>query len=226
MVDPVALHQLERGGRVEARHDDVVAAQEEAPHRRAEGAVVVERPGHQVRPAGEHAVDLGGQLGDVDDRGEAGDDQLRAPRAAARGGRLPLGGHPVGEVACSESGGRLEADRDPGAAGDVGADDKGGVGEVDDLLQLQPRRAAGDRLRRRAQLPGGQAGLEELDPIGQSDRHHRPFPNTELLVGTGQLIGPRVDFGARDRDALVGDRRGIGSRRHQVAKYLGERGEF
>ncbi len=165
VVDPVALHQRQRRGRVEARHDDVVAAQEEASHGRAEGAIVVERPGHQVRPAGKHAVDLGTQLGDVDDRRKARDDELRAPGAAARGGRLPLGGHPVWEVGGGELRSRLEPDRDAGAADDLGADDQGRVGEVDDLFQLKAGRAAGDGLRRRAQLPGRQAGFEELDPV-------------------------------------------------------------
>ena len=71
----------------------------------------------------------------------------------------------------------------------------------------QPRR---HRLRRRAEPPGREAGREELDRVGQRDRHERPGVDAALGVGARQLVGAAVECGVRDCVVLVADGDAVG----------------
>ena len=189
-----------------------MAAREQGCRRPHEGSVVIQRPGHDVHavPAQqEQRIRLG-----VDERRRVREDQLRSPRGAARRHRLPRIGGRVRQRLVTEA---VDVERR--------VDHDLRLRELDDRGQLADRQPRGHWLRRRAELPACDDCREELDAVGQGDRHEIARRHAAACKCPRRPRSETIELHARHRAALVGHARAIGIRRGESGESFGIRNE-
>ena len=222
-IDPAGLPARDLGQGlfgIEPGHHHDVGAHVYGRHHHAEAGVVIERGRQQGDRLGPQLP--AADLGDVFHRhaGLAGQDQLGPAGGAAAGGRLGDRRNDIRQVGLVV-----------GLGGDVvdihqrlvdrmveRRDDDGGLGQLHDRLELGLGQAEGHRLRRRAHLPQGPAGLDEADAVGQAQGDEIPVLDPQRHQAAGQAVGPPVELVIGQGFIATGDRRGVGLFPRQVSQ--------
>ena len=90
------------------------------------------------------------------------------------------------------------------------ADDERGLAEVDDLVAFELREFRGNRLRRGAEFPCGEAGFDEGNAVGQADGDEVILLYAERFIGAGETVSALLKLGPGDLCAFMVDGDAIG----------------
>ena len=203
----------QRRFRIEFRHDDYARADLQCGKNRDEGPVVIERPRHQENIIACDLPELRHER--AGNTRLSRHDQLGPSRRASGGRRFPGRRNAIGQVAVVRRCCEQFVDRNNGTSGIRMrlADHDGRIRKFDDRLQFAGGKPKRNRLRHRAELPGGVTGLNETDAVRQGNGEEialsHPFRRQAArdAIGTAVKLSPatRLPFTFnRNRVALDG----------------------
>jgi hypothetical protein len=221
--DAMSLDQRQRLLRIEARHQDHGAAEQQRGERVDEAGGVVLGPGNQHGGAGLVAVE---RNRGIDLRGQGVDDELRAPGAAAGGKGLARGRSLVRERGVRGTFGLGFAHDLRGGQLGVDARDDGGRGLLEDRVALLRREPPRDRLRHRPQLPGGEARHHEGRAVRETDADVIAEADATFREQAGQTIRAPIELAPRETLAVAheGHSVGIGGGMQRERSRVGDDG--
>ena len=168
------------------------------------------------------ALGLAGRPAGVDEQGQGVGVDDRAGVASAGPVAGPVAGDLVGRLQGQHVGGDGDDPVEDRCAIAVDEDLGARVGEL--VLRFGRGERRVDRRDGGAEAPGGEQGDEELDPVGQHDRHHVAPADAEVGEGPGGAVDAVAHVGVAEQGGGVGQAGGAGSGGGPPVGEIGQRG--